>query len=264
MKNIKTLSLFQLKIKRKQIIIWTLVLSAIMFMYMVLFPSLQDLASIKLESLPKEFLQLMGVEGFSDLSNYNSYFIMVYSIIIIAYTIYIANFSASIFQSDESDGSIEFIASQSLSRSEIYLSKLISSTVAVILPFIAISIVVILCGILVGSDTFVFSEITQTLIVSFLIPLLFMSLAICLSSSSYRYGKASLSIFVILITYLLGYLGLLLESKGEILRHLSPFEMFLISDFSDLNIIALIITVLLSILLLVFGLINYNRRDYFY
>ena len=59
MKNIKTLSLFQLKIKRKQIIIWTLVLSAIMFMYMVLFPSLQDLASIKLESLPKEFLQLL-------------------------------------------------------------------------------------------------------------------------------------------------------------------------------------------------------------
>lgn len=146
MNNIKLLSLFQLKIKRRQIMVWTIVLAAIMFMYMILFPSLQDLASVKLDSLPKELLQLMGVEGFSDLSKYNSYFVMVYSIIIIAYTIYIANFSASIFQSDESDKSVEFIASQSVSRVEIFISKLITSFIALLSPFIAISLIVVLCG----------------------------------------------------------------------------------------------------------------------
>ena len=263
MNNIKTLSLFQLKIKRKQIIIWTIVLSAIMFMYMILFPSLQDLASIKLDSLPKEFMQLVGVDGFSDLSKYNTYFLMVYSIIMIAYTIFVASFSSANFINEEADGSIEFLASQSVSRFEIFVSKLIISIIALLIVFISLSFVVLLCGYLVGSDTFVFIDLSKTLLLSLTIPLFFMSVATFLSASSYRFGKASFSIFVILVTYLIGYLGLLLESKGEILRYFSPFELFLLSDFTDFNYLSLIIVLVISVLLLVFGLSNYKRRDYF-
>lgn len=116
---------------------------------------------------------------------------------------------------------------------------------------------------LVGTDTFILSEIINTLLISFMIPFLFMTVSICLSGSSYRFGKSSLSIFIILISYLVGYLGLLSESKGDYLRYLSPFEIFLVSDFTSFNILSLVIVLAISLVLLSIGLVNYRRREYF-
>lgn len=53
---------------------WSAVLFGIMSMYMAFFSTMQEMAQVKFEMLPKEYLQLMGVEDISQMGNYVTFF----------------------------------------------------------------------------------------------------------------------------------------------------------------------------------------------
>lgn len=262
MHKIYDLVKFQLKLKRKQIILWTVILTAIMFMYMILFPSLKDLAQLKMETLPKEMLQLMGTDSFEDLGNYNTYFSMVYKIILVAMSIYIATFSSSLICNDEHTSTIEFLYSQPISRAEIYISKVLVALCAVFLLIFTVSVVVIGCGVLVGGDTFDLGNMLQMLGASIMILLTFMSVSIGIAGISSKYGVGSVSTFFVLLTYMLGYLGELLEDKAEYLMWFSPFEVFSSSDVGNQMVIRVCIGLVICAVLLLSGLFAYKRRDF--
>lgn len=262
--NIKSLSAFNLKNSKRGIFLWSIVLFGIVFMYMILFPSMKDLAQVKLDSLPKEILQLFGMESFLEMSNYNSYFAMIYGFLVLVISLYITSFATGSIVNEEKNGSIEFLYSQSLTRGEIYCSKAITSCVALFSVILACALAAILCGVLVGGETFELFGILQILKITGFTPFVFMALGLMVGGVSSRFGTSQSSIMFVVLSYMLGYLGLLLEDKGKVLRYFSPFELLsprIALDISSELMLQVFIIFLVSIVFITLGITVYKRRD---
>ena len=72
-----------------------------MSMYMAFFSTMQEMAQVKFEMLPKEYLQLMGVEDISQMGNYVTFFGMIFNILIIIMSIYAVTFSMNLILKEE-------------------------------------------------------------------------------------------------------------------------------------------------------------------
>ena len=83
-KKIVDIFLFNFKYNHFQIIGWIIVLFSLSFLYMILFPSVKELAQEKLDMIPDELLGLIGMDGLTNLTEFQNYFSMVFSIILIA------------------------------------------------------------------------------------------------------------------------------------------------------------------------------------
>ncbi len=263
-KNIFKLCKFNLITTRKTIIGWTIAIFSIMTLYMILFPSIQDLATAKINAMPQELLQLVGMEDLTDMSNYINYYSMIYSLILVAVSIFAATFSASLILKEEKTKSIEFLYSLAVSKVEIYISKYLTATIAiaVVLTFAVLS--VIGCGFVGGGETFdLLDIITSAKIVSFP-PLFFGAIALMLAGVNPRIGTGAVASSVVLVSYMLGYLGELLQNDGEFLLYFSPFITLNVQDaiaLDDRLIISVCIYLVIYISALVSGCLFYKKRD---
>ncbi len=263
-KNIYKLCRFNLLTTRKTIIGWTVAIFSIMTLYMILFPSIQDIATVKFEAMPDAFMQFVGMEDLTDMSDYINYYGIIYSLILVAVSIFAATFSAGLISREEKSKSIEFLNALAVSRLEIYISKYLTSTIAIAIVLTSAVISVIACGFIGGGETFVLSDIiTSAKIVSFP-PLFFGAIALMIAGISAKIGTGATAAAVVLVSYMVGYLGQLLEKDGEILLYFSPFITLNVQDaiaLSDRLLVSVSIYVIIYIVVLFVGGICYNRRD---
>lgn len=263
--NVSKIWSFNMKNNRKLLIGWGIAIFSIMFLYMILFSSMQDIAAVKMESMPKELLEIMGISSLNDMTNFVSYFGMIYGIILIAISIFSVNFSSSLLSKEERSGSIEFLSTLYVNRTEIYLGKFLAVFSGTLIVVICASVSSIICGFINGGDTFkLFDVITIIKITSFT-PFFFGAIAFMISGISAKLGKGTISYIIVFLSYMLGYLGQLLEDKGEFLKYFSPFNCFNASSAIPLEsttIIQLSIYFLVFIGAVVIGCIVYNKRDY--
>lgn len=263
-KNALKVAVFDLKTNRKQIIGWGIAIFSIMFLYMILFPSVKDMAQIKMESMPKGLLELFGMEDFSSMSNYISYFGMIYGIILIAISFFSVTFSANLLFREEKTKTIEFLYSLEVSRTEIYVAKLLTAFLANLLMVFAVAIAATICGFISGGNTFDLPDLFQIIKISSFTAFFFMSLGLLLAGSSAKIGTPVVGSMVVIASYLLGYLGTLLSDKAAWLKALSPFEQFSPSNAlalsSDTMITLGVYFVIMIVFLGVGGLI-YRHRD---
>lgn len=130
MKSIGRLIGFGLKTNRKKILGWCIAVFLITLIYMTLFPYVKDMAQMKFDTMPKEVMQLMGIEDMSYIGDYSSYFGTIYNLLLIAISVFMATFSVGLIVNEERNKTIEFLYSLEISRSEIFISKLIVSFIA--------------------------------------------------------------------------------------------------------------------------------------
>ena len=263
-KNIFQLFLFNFRICRKKIIGWSIAIFSIMFLYMILFPYVQDIAEVKFDALPKEMLQFMGMQNLNEMSNYNTYYGMLINMILVAVAIFSATFSAALIVKEEKTKSIEFLNALAVSRVEIFISKYCVSLIASSLILMTAVISTIICGFAVGGETFELMDIITTIKISGFGALFFGGIAFMLSGISVKLGTGGIVSGVILISYLLGFLGEILGEKGEFLISFSPFISFNYENalmLSDKLILTLGIYYLIYIVSLFLGGYFYNKRD---
>ncbi len=264
MKNILRLCSFSLFINRKTILGWSIAILGIMTLYMGLFSSIKDIALIKMEAMPKELLQFVGMENMSDMSNYISYYGTIYGIIIVAVSIFSATFSAGLISKEEKSKSIEFLNSLAVSRTEIYISKYLTSTIAVGVVLSCAIISAIICGIIGGGESFILFDIISTAKITGFTALLFGAVGFKVAGINAKLGSGGIACAIVLISYMLGYLGQLLGDKAEFLLYLSPFITLStdkILELSNDTLIALIVYIIVYIASLVAGCVGYNKRD---
>ena len=216
---------FDLRNNRKQIFGWIITIFSVMFLYMILFPSVQDLAKMKIDAMPKEILQLFDMENMSDMSNYLTYFGVVFNLILIALSIFAATFSANIIFREEKTKTIEFLYSLEVSRTEIYVSKVMTAFVANLGVLAAATAATWICGAINGGETFVVNDFLMIIKVSGFCVFFFMAVSLMLGGITTRVGVSTVGSMVALSCYLLGYLSKLLGTKAEWLAYLSPFEL---------------------------------------
>ncbi len=264
MKQILKLCKFNLLVKRKAIMGWSLCIFSVMTLYMVFFPSIQDVASIKFEVMPQEVLQFVGMEDLTSLDNYTNYFGTIYALVLVAVSIFSATFSAGLITKAEQDKSIEFMNSLPVTRTELFIAKYLTSTIAVGLVLTCAILAVIGCGFLVGGESFSLMDVVACAKITSFSALLFGAIALSLAGVSSKVGTAATASGVVLAAYMLGYLGQLLGEDGELLKYFSPFLTLsveqVLENSSELYI-GLGIYFFLYLLALIIGGVLYNRRD---
>ena len=262
-KNVTKLTKFEIKIQKKIILGWTISIFLLMFLYMVLFPSIKEMAQMKMDAMPEELLELFGMGDFSNMDNYITYYGMIYNMILIAVSIFAATFGANLLYKEEKSKSIEFLYSLEVSRSEIFFSKLLTGFIGVMCVLISAIVPSLICGFMAG-DTFDMMDFITISKMSSTTPFLFLALAFMISGVSSKISSATITSVAVLGSYMMGYLGNLLEDKAQWLRYLSPFETLSPNNvlaMENETMIAMGAYFILMILFIIIGKIVYVKRD---
>ncbi len=263
--NILQLILFNLKVNRNQIIAWSIAMFGAMFLYMILFSSIQDIAQIKIESLPQELMQFVGMDNLSDLSNYVNYFATIFNLILVAISIFACIFAANLLHNEEKHKTIEFLYAMPVSRLEIYVAKLITAYIAVMLLLMATSLSAILCGYISGGETFNLWDMINIIKTSSIIPFIFLSIGLMISAISGKVSGAALTSALVALAYVLGFISSLVGESLSWIKYFSPFEVFSPTHQLMLDGDTLLLMTgygLIVILFILVGGIYYRRRDF--
>ncbi|MEG0919199.1 MAG: ABC transporter permease subunit [Anaerovoracaceae bacterium] len=255
---------FQLRNSKKTIIGWTIAIMGIMSLYMFLFPTMKDIAEVKMETMPEEIMSLFGMEDLSSMNNYIGYFGMIYNIILIPLSIFGAIFGAGLVYKEEKNKTIEFINSMPVKRSEIYLANIITGIIGLTIVLIGAIAVVGIAGIAVGGNTFDLMDYITVSKVSSITPYFFMFVAIGIAGMTAKINVPVIASMVVLADYMVGYLGKLLEEKIPHLSSFSPFEVFNPAKVVDLDnelIVQAVIYLAIGLIFMILGKTIYNKRD---
>lgn len=264
-KNSLNLASYELKVSRKQIIGWSVSMFAVMFLYMILFPWVEDMAEIKMEAMPAELMQFFGMSDLSDMSSFVPYFGIIFNLCVIAISIFGAIYAAGILSREEKTKTIEFLYALEVSRMEIYVSKLMAAFVALMAVLISSLLSTVLCGFINGGETFDLMGVFSVVKITGSFTFLFMAIGLFLAGVSAKISSTTISAMMVLFSYILGFLGVILEDKAEFLRYFSPFEIL-----SPTNAIAMetetlawfLIYFAIAVVLVIAGGVTYNKRDY--
>jgi len=227
------MNVFRLEIKNtwKSTLKWAITLSSITFMLLSFFPAMQtesmkELAGAKMEGLDPSLLEALGLAELTDFTVITNFFGYVLQYITLAIMVLVTQLAVNSLIKEETDGTIEFLYSKSISRGEILLQK----TLANIFSFL--SILIVLCiitviGYLSFNDYNFVESIKETSILygSILyIGLVFMAIGVLLSAWLKRSkGSSGIVIAIVFSTFILGIMGLVIDDLS-FLSYLSPMN----------------------------------------
>lgn len=265
MKTSFKVAFLNLKINRKFVLGWVVATNAIMLLYMLLFPQVKEIAQAKIDAMPEEILQLVGISNLTDMSNYVNYYAMVNNILIIVISIFAVTFGANLFTKEENKKTIYFLSNLKISRGQIYFGKILIGVFATLSITITNLIISIICGYLSKDASFIVLDLIKVGILNALIPFCFLILGVFLGASLTTINASLFGSMLVVLSFLLGYLGNLLEDKANFLSYFSPFELFgstkaLALDFT--TSMASLGALIVVIIFLILGKIIYQKRDY--
>ncbi len=258
---------YEFRIKRKSILLWSLSLSGFFIFYMAFFPTLvKDSSAFEsiMESFPKELLSAMGLNRELSLASLLGYFSLTFTLIQLGLGIQSAIYGFSILSEEERELTADFLMTKPVSRTKIYLSKLIAAFLSLMIT----SLLVALGGWISliffnGNEPY---ETTHVILLFMTIPifqLIFLSLGMVISLLFQKVRSVlSLSMGLVLGLYVVNSIKGLLDNEG--LGYFTPFHYFepgdiLRSGTYDLSL------VLISFLIIGFSFIGsfilYHKRD---
>ncbi len=229
------MNIFKFEFNRllKGSIIWALVCSALVVMFMLFFPSMKDmgmkeLVGTKLESLPEAFLEAFNISGTTDLSNISDFSAYVLQYIIMAGGVYAAILGVSALVKEESEGTIEFLYSKPVTRNNIVTAKILASTVIFFIFIIIVATVTMIVSTIVKPDDIemmsMIMDIKKLYIGMALIGYIFMGIGFLISvfvKSSKKATPIALGIFF--SSYVIGIFSKLQDRLSGFI-YLSPFD----------------------------------------
>lgn len=268
------MNIFKFEFKRqfKSLMIWTIVCSALVVLFMALFPSMkemgmQDLVGDKLDALPPAMLEAFNISGMMDFSNIKDFMGYCLQYIVMASGIYGIIIGVSALSKEEKEGTIEFLYSKPVSRSKIVTSKLSSSALIMFIFIIIVEAVTMVAGIMVKPEEVktidLLIDIKTIYIGMALLSYTFMALGFMLSVLiKARTNVTAISLGVFFLSFFMGVIGKMKEGL-EWLIYLSPTDYFIPSKVLNDGFEAkyMIVAVGLIIISILITYIAYNKKD---
>lgn len=269
------MNIFKMELKRgfKPLAIWSVVCILLTLLFMSMFPSMKDsgmqeLANAKMAAMPEALLEAFNLKDIPDFSKLDQYFAYVFQYIVIAGAIYGGILGAKSLIREESEGTIEFLYAQPVSRSKIVTMKILSS---VIIFYIFVAVLAIssigISLVVKPSDLKVLDLILDMKLLFsglFLIGVVFMSIGFLISVIVNNARLAMpISTGIFFITYLLGTFSGMIDNL-EFLKHFSPFHYAVPSElikngFEGVN---LVLSVFIIILTIATTYLVYRKKDF--
>ncbi len=253
-----------LKNNLKLLMGWGIGSFAVMFLYMILFPSVQDMAKVKMEAMPEELLEFMGMSSFSDMGNFVSYLGIIFGIVILVISVFASVYAGGLINKEEKQKTIEFLYGLSVSRDEIYLGKCIAAYAGVMAVLLMAAISSLICGFINGGETFVLMDAIQIFKITGFSAFIFTGVSLFVAGLTAKVSAGAVSSAVVFVCYVLGYLGTLLGEKAQWLKYISPFETLSSTEaLAGENIlIKLLIYFIIAAVLTAIGGVFYKKRDF--
>ena len=268
------MNIFKFEFKRniKSLIYWSIGTSAIIVLFMALFPSMKDmgmkeLVGAKLDSLPPAILEAFNFSSTTDFSNINDFLAYCLQYVAMAFGIYGAMLGVNSIIEEESEGTIEFLYSKPVSRNKILWSKILSRVIYLLVFLVIVVAVTVGISITVKPTEVNMIDLSINIKSMFIgmafLGYIFMAIGIAVSTIL-RKGKAATSIGVSLffMTYILGILSKLKE-EFSFVKYFSPYEWVIPSNIIKNGFEAkfIILGFLLIAISLLISSVIYKKKD---
>lgn len=216
---------------QKKVLVWALIASVLVFVFMALFPSMeasgiQELVMEKFDAFPTELMEAFGLDqavNFNDIMHYSGYTLQY---VFMALAVFGLLLGLDALLAEEEKGSIEFLYAQPLSRSQIFWSKFFSHIMVLIELVFIIGVFSFLAAYFFKPKDLggraLLRDMIQLFEAGLFISILYFFLGLVLGGFLHRAGSG-LAIGIFFLTYILGVLARIKEEL-ELLRYLSFFD----------------------------------------
>ncbi|MCL6605412.1 MAG: ABC transporter permease [Paenibacillus sp.] len=217
--------LHEMKAYRKSTIIWLVSLTAIMAMFMSMFPSFSKDAeqmTTMLEGYPEAIRKALSLdlENFFTILGFYSYAL---SFIVLAGAIQAMNIGVSIVSKEVRDKTADFLLTKPVTRTAIVTAKLLAAFVSLLLTNIVYGTVALLVASQVQVDDFstkVFLLLNLTLLI---VQVMFLALGILISVMASKIKSVlTVSLVTVFTFFFIGTLGGIADEQT--IRYFSPFK----------------------------------------
>lgn len=263
---------FELKRNIKSCLLWSAICGALIIFFLSVFPSMKDLGMQelvggKLDALPEGMLKALGLENMLDFTDIIQYLAYSLQYIAMAAYIYALILGVNSLLEEESKGTIEFLYSKNISRTEIVNFKLISRITLLAIFLILVFIITILIAIVFKPDNLenieLLTGVTELFLGMSFVAFIFLCIGFLLSTIlKPHYNFTAISIGFFFITYVIGIAGKLRENLS-FLRFFSPYDYAMATEVVkkgyDTNYI--IIGVVIIVVSLGLTYLIYKRKD---
>ncbi len=226
----------ELKLSRKSLIIWCIVLMITTLYSIVEYPTVAqntDLIMESMEALPRIVVIMFGLEGVGLQTSLDYHLALFYWISLIAYFHAIIT-GVTVLARDERDKTAEYIYTKPYKRSDILSAKLMAGLVNIaILAFItwicSIATITYIDGTLSTyiNGKSVFSMVSATIVGMFLTQLIFYAVGLLLAGFFKTYKKAlRYGYLFVIVSYVLG-VAIQYSGNLNVLKPLSLFSYFI-------------------------------------
>mgnify|MGYP003036364796 CR=1 FL=1 len=194
-----------------------------------MFPSMEDMmSSFDMNAMPQEMLEAFNISSMATLATVEGFFGYYFQYILIASAIFAAMLGTNALVREESEGTIQYLYAQPISRTSIVGEKMLANIVLYTLYWLAIIIVSFFaCVIFKDSETEVsdlFSNFSLLTLSGWIMGMTFLHVGFLFSALlSSKKSTTSLSLGFVFLTFILGIVGKLQEDFQPLL-YFSPIE----------------------------------------
>lgn len=259
--------LFELKMLRKSIIIWTLAISLSILMYLAFYPAMAaDSAAFEalLANYPEEFLAFMGMRIDLPMSSLLGFFALTFGMMQIPMAIQAANYGFHMLSVEEREMTADFLLSKPISRTKILVSKFLASMTSLTIVNLSIWIASIASLLLFKGDTVLDLKNVYILLSSIILfQLCFVSIGM-LISVSIRKIPSVLSFSIVMGFGLYIVYGFKSLFSSNFLALFTPYAYFDAADIlvsGKYNLLYTLIAIVVIVGSLSLSYVLYNKRN---
>lgn len=250
---------------------WLLVLIVIVGLLMAFFPLMQEdnlfsLVESFREGFSDNIKYVLGLSYENDFRNLSEYILFIYQYMIVFFSLFALQIGAKSLAKEQSAGTIEYLYSQPISRSQIITEKFFANFVLYILVLIVTLLATFGFSYIFGFSQLSVQDLVISLAYCFLLYLLagfsFLCLGTFFSAISNRMGHLDGTSLLFILLLLLVWFAIGIMGQIDLATYL-PFDAFnpLKASLVGIEIFSVLINIAFGILLLLIGYIIYNSKE---
>lgn len=217
----------ELRAYRKSMIIWTVSLSLLAFIFLSLFPALtRDVDATRkiLENLPPMMANVVGI-SLDSLFSISGFLSWLLTFVAVAGAVQAMSLGISVLSKEESGKTADFLLTKPVSRTKIITQKLLAIICIILITNITFFIISFGTSVAVTTGDFNLTTFTLISLKLPLIQIIFMSIGFLLSVIIPKIkSSVAISMPIVFSFFIIGTIGELLNLTA--IRYVSPFKFF--------------------------------------
>lgn len=250
--------------KRWGVLGWSLTIFTFMLFVVVLFPTFKDTFGASMENMPESLKTILGeridyqrIEGFVEIQGFMQMVFLTFVYGIILFTGLIAG--------EEGEGTLQTLLAQPVSRSRVYLEKLLAGTAILGIVSLAMAIAVFL-GVAIIDESISFVRVLQATFMQWLVAMVLSMLGYAIGAATGRRGLAgAIAGLFAFISYTVTALAVTITAL-RIVNYVSPFRYFNNTHIlsTGLHMNNVIVLAVVCLILAVLGWVIFIKRDIYF